>query len=407
MEYPRTEYLNKLINAKDKDIIKVITGVRRAGKSYLLKTIYARYLAEQGVDEDHIIAISLDLKRFEELRDADNLYNYLKNEIRDDARYYVFLDEIQLVEGFEAVVNSIKEEFNTDVYITGSNSHFLSSDINTIFRGRGIEIRVNPLSFAEFYASKEWEDRDAALREYALFGGMPHMLSYDNPDDKAGYLKMLCDTVVTADIVERYNIKNVELFRQVVEFMYSTIGSPINASHIAGVLQEQGHKSVDNETISRYLGYLCDAFLFSKVQRFDVRGKQLLKTQPKYYTVDLGLRNAYLNYRQAEITTILENIVYNDLIRRGYTVNVGKNNNHEIDFYAKDLQGETYYIQVSYSLENADTREREIKAFDDLSDGFKRIIITHDDTPFKFTPEGYRLVNIFDFMLNDNILAEA
>lgn len=404
MEYPRTAYINRLKAVKDKDIVKVITGVRRCGKSYLLKTLYSRYLREQGVDESHIIIVSLDLKKYEHLRNSDALYDYIKERMADKKRYYVFLDEVQLVDGFESLVNSIKEEFNTDIYITGSNSHFLSSDINTIFRGRGLEIRVSPLSFAEVYVAKKWGSYDEAFREYALFGGMPHVLSYSNPEDKSTYLKMLCDTVVTADIVDRYNVKNAELFKQVVAFMYSTVGSPVSANHIAGVLREQGHKTVDNETISNYLSYLCDAFLFSRVQRFDVRGKQLLKTGAKYYTVDFGLRNAYLNFRQAELTTILENIVYSELANRGYNINIGKNNDREIDFYASKLGGETYYIQVSYSIEDANTRAREIGAFADLSEGFKRIIITHDTPLYKLTPEGYHLVNVFDFLLDPGSL---
>lgn len=402
MEFPRTEYLKRLISVKDKDIVKIITGVRRSGKSYLLKKIFARYLENHGVQEDHIITISLDLKKFEKLQNADALYQYIEKKITDKKRYYIFLDEIQLVKGFESVVNSIKEEFNTDIYITGSNSHFLSSDINTTFRGRGIEIRIAPLSFAEFYAAKNWKNYDDALREYCLFGGMPHVLSYSNPDDKANYLKMLCNTVVTEDIVERHKIKRPDAFRKVVEFMYSTMGSPVSANNIANSLRD-----IDNETVGGYLNYLCDAFLFSKVQRFDVRGKQLLKTEPKYYTVDLGLRNAFLDYRQAELTTMIENIVFSTLVRRGYAVNIGKNQQHEIDFYAKDLVGETYYIQVSYSLSSADTMSREVGAFDDLSDGFKKVIITHDLTPLKFTPEGYRLLNLFDFLLDDKSLEKA
>lgn len=402
----RDQLLGKLIRYRKKDIVKVITGIRRCGKSVLLNEIYYDYLISDGVPADHIIRVSLDLKKWEKQKDGNELYRYISSEIRDDDLYYIFLDEIQLVTDFENVVNSIKAEFNADVYITGSNSKLLSHDINTIFRGRGIEIKVFPLSFSEFYAWKKTDKADA-FDEYITFGGMPYVVQEPEEAEKRAYLDMLVNTVVTKDIIERYHIRDESLFRALVEFLCSSIGSYVSPNKISNVMKTSGFKTADNETVSRYLGYICDSFLFYRVNRYDIKGKEYLKTQSKYYIADIGLRNAFIQYRQIELTHILENLVYIELLRRGYIVDIGKNREKEIDFVARDLKGNKYYIQVSYSTLNSETMERELSSFHLLDDGYKKILITMDRNPLVNLERGYKSLNALDFLLNERALEEC
>ena len=399
----RDQLLEKLIRYREKDIVKIITGIRRCGKSVLLNEIYYDYLIAEGVPADHIIRISLDLKKWEALRNGDLLYRFIADSIRDDALYYVFLDEIQLAEGFEEVVNSIKAEFNTDVYITGSNSKLLSHDINTIFRGRGIEIKVFPLSFAEFLAFRQIDKMDA-FDEYLRFGGLPYAVREPGEQEKRAYLDMMVRTVVTRDMIERYGIRNEALFTAVVELLCSSIGAYVSTSKIANTLKSNGFPSADNETISRYLSHICDAFFFYRADRYDIKGREYLKTQNKYYCADMGLRNAAIHYRQIEITHMIENLVYLELLRRGYIVDIGKNRDKEIDFVAKELNGRQYYIQVSYSLQNEETREREISAFHKLDDGYRKVLITMDRNPLSMLENGYQMMHLFDFLLNEQAL---
>lgn len=406
MMIQRKKYLEKLIRYKDKDIVKIITGIRRCGKSVLLNEIFYKFLLESGIEKNHIIKLSFDMKKWERLRDGNALYEYINEQIVDDERYYIFLDEIQMVDGFEEVVNGIKAEFNSDVYITGSNSKLLSSDINTIFRGRGIEIKVFPLSFEEFYSYRNIDKNDA-FNEYVMFGGLPYVVTQENRADKTEYLNMICSTVVTKDIIDRYNIRNEELFLAVMDVLCSSIGSYVSANRIANTLKSNGYKTIDNETVSDYLTYMCDAFLFYKVKRYDIKGKEYLKTQNKYYVCDLGIRNSKINYRQIEMTHIIENIVYLDLLRKGYIVDIGKNRNKEIDFLVKDLIDNQYYIQVSYTIDDIQTREREISAFYHLDDGYKKIVITMDNNPLTNLGNGYRKLNLFDFLLDDEILLKV
>lgn len=406
MMIQRKKYLEKLIRYKDKDIVKIITGIRRCGKSVLLNEIFYKFLLESGIEKNHIIKLSFDMKKWERLRDGNALYEYINEQIVDDERYYIFLDEIQMVDGFEEAVNGIKAEFNSDVYITGSNSKLLSSDINTIFRGRGIEIKVFPLSFEEFYSYRNIDKNDA-FNEYVMFGGLPYVVTQENRADKTEYLNMICSTVVTKDIIDRYNIRNEELFLAVMDVLCSSIGSYVSANRIANTLKGNGYKTIDNETVSDYLTYMCDAFLFYKVKRYDIKGKEYLKTQNKYYVCDLGIRNSKINYRQIEMTHIIENIVYLDLLRKGYIVDIGKNRNKEIDFLVKDLIDNQYYIQVSYTIDDVQTREREISAFYHLDDGYKKIVITMDNNPLTNLGNGYRKLNLFDFLLDDEILLKV
>ena len=307
--------------------------------------------------------------------------------------YYVFLDEIQLVDGFEEVVNSIKAEFNTDVYITGSNSKLLSHDINTIFRGRGIEIKVFPLSFAEFLAYRQTDKLDA-FDEYVQFGGLPYAVRETEVQEKRSYLDMMINTVVTRDMIERYDIRNEALFIALIELLCSSIGAYVSTNRIANTLKSNGFKSVDNETISRYLSHICDAFLFYRADRYDIKGKEYLKTQNKYYA-------------EIEITHIIENLVYLELLRRGYIVDIGKNREREIDFVARELGGRQYYIQVSYTIQDEATKEREISAFRRLDDGYKKILITMDRNPLSNLENGYQMMHLFDFLLNERALEEA
>ena len=403
MYIKRDLLLEKLIRYRKKDIVKVITGIRRCGKSVLLNEIYYDYLRADGVPSDHIIKVSLELKKWKTLRDADVLYRYVAEAIRDEELYYVFLDEIQLVDGFEEVVNSIKAEFNTDVYITGSNSKLLSHDINTIFRGRGIEIRVFPLSFAEFFSFRQVDKMDA-FDEYVRFGGLPYAVCETDEQEKRSYLDMIVNTVVTKDMIERYDIRNEALFIALIELLCSSIGAYVSANKIANTLKSNGFKSLDNETVSRYLSHICDAFLFYRVDRYDIKGKEYLKTQNKYYAADMGLRNAAIHYRQIEVTHIIENLVYLELLRRGYIVDIGKNREKEIDFVAKELSGKRYYIQVSYSIQEETVKEREVSAFRLLDDGYKKILITMDRNPLSNLENGYQMIHLFDFLLNDQAL---
>lgn len=400
----RQKYLDKLISQKDKDIVKVITGIRRCGKSVLLFNIYYDYLLSIGVKKENIIKINLETKRNEGLREADALYNAVVEQIITDEKYYVLIDEIQFVDGFEDIVNGLRVDYNCDVYITGSNSKLLSKDINTKMRGRSIEIKVYPLSFAEFYAYYGGDKRQC-FNNYLMYGGLPYLVTEDDNKNKVEYLKMICDTVVGKDIIDRHGIRQGNLFEAVIEFLCSNIGSYVSANKIADTLKSNGYSKVTHDTIGNYLDFVCDAYLFYKAQRYDIKGRQYLKTLNKYYIADLGIRNSKLNYRQIEITHSLENIIYFDLIRRGYIVDIGKNNVKEIDFVARDDKN-LYYIQVAYTLSDPDKNEQEVSSFYGLDDGYKKIVITMDDDPFVNLKNGYKKVNVFDFLLNDNILEE-
>lgn len=404
MYIKRQKYLNKLISQKDKDIVKVITGIRRCGKSVLLFNLYYDYLIELGVAKDHIIKINLETKSNEKLRNSDTLYETIVKMITDDERYYIFIDEIQLVDGFEDIVNGLRVDYNCDIYITGSNSKLLSKDINTKMRGRSININVYPLSFAEYY-NYYGGDKRRCFNNYLMYGGFPYLLAEDDNRNKVEYLNMLCETVVSKDIIERHKIRQENLFEAVVDFLCSNIGSYVSANKIAATLKSTGYSNVTPDTIGNYLEFMCDAYLFYKAQRFDIKGKQYLKTLNKYYVADLGIRNSKLNYRQIEITHSLENIVYLDLIRRGYVVYIGKNNTKEIDFVARDAKN-LFYIQVAYTILDPSKNEQEVSAFYGLDDGYKKIIITMDDDPFVILEKGYKKINIFDFLLNDNALEE-
>ena len=401
---PRPAYISKLAAQKDKDLIKVITGIRRCGKSVLLMQLYTDWLIENGVARDHIIQVDLELKENACLREADALYRHVVDRLVDESTYYVMVDEIQCVDGFVDVLNSLNRR-QCDVYVTGSNSKLLSSDVETAMRGRSIGIRVWPLSFAEYHAYAQGSVR-ADYNDYLLFGGLPYVTAYETREGKTDYLKMLESTVVIRDVVERHDIRNEAAFYAVYDFLCSNVGSLVSANSIAKALRASGFRTMTADTVGTYLGYLTDAFLFSRAVRYDVKGKAYLQTLNKYYIVDVGLRNAHMNYRQVEPTHLLENIVYVELLRRGMTVDIGKNREKEIDFVATG-ERDTYYIQVAYSIADPDKRAAELASFAGLDDGYKKIVITMDDDPFTLLENGYRKLHVHDFLLNPNSLQEA
>lgn len=403
MMIKRDYYLNKLIDYKDKDIVKIITGIRRCGKSYLLFNIYYDYLISIGIKDEYIIKINLESIKYEKYRNATTLFEYLENKIIKGRRYYIFIDEIQLIDNFEDLVNGIKIDFDCDLYITGSNSKLLSSEINTKLRGRGIEIKVYPLSFKEFYDGVS--DKTKSFNNYIKYGGLPYLTSLDKEYEKKEYLKMLNDTLITKDIIDKYKIRNTNVFNALFDLLCSSIGSYVSPNKIANTLISNGFKTVDNDAISNYLNYLCDAFIFYKAIRYDIKGKEYLKTLNKYYICDLGLRNERLGYRQLEMTHIIENIVYLELLRRNYQVDIGKNKDSEIDFVIRTYD-DLYYIQVSLTIENEATRFRELKSFKGLDDGYKKIIITMDNNPLIHLDNGYKMLNLFDFLLDEDSLTK-
>ena len=399
----RPIYLEKLNRYKDKDLIKVITGIRRSGKSVLLFDIFTKSLKEKGIPEDHIIKVNLENSSTNNLRDPNELYSYIKKNRKDDTRHYVIIDEIQYIDHFEDLLNTLKNS-NCDVYVTGSNSKMLSSDISTVLRGRSIEIKLYPLSFAEYY-NHIGGDKLLVWQNYLRYGGFPYVVTENDIQGKVEYLKMLESTIATKDIIDRYHLRNPSLFNAVYDFLCSNIGSLISAKKISDTLRSNGYKTATPDTIGNYLSYLCESFLFYKTYRYDIKGKEYLKLLNKYYISDLGLRNAHLNYRQIEVTHSLENIIFLELLRRGYNVDIGKNNGKEIDFVAVNNK-DTYYIQVAYSLIDPDKMAQEIGSFKNIDDGYKKIVITMDNDPFSILENGYKKIYTLDFLLNDKSLEE-
>ena len=409
------DYLEKLISYKDKDIVKIITGIRRCGKSYLLFDIYYNYLVESGVNKDHIIAINLESRKNIKLRDPDKLYEYVNNQIIDEDKYYIFIDEIQMVNEVEDVVNGIKTDFNSDLYITGSNSKFLSSDIMTEFRGRGDEVRVFPLSFAEFYSSNQFVDKYEAWNEYSRYGGLPMLLTKKTDDEKIKYLKDLLTKTYIQDVIERNHLKGDVVIGTLVDILASSIGSLTNPTKLANTFTSNNIKTTD-KTISTYIEYLTDAFMISKVQRYDIKGKKYINSPFKFYFTDIGIRNCRLNYRQQEQTHIMENIIYNELLIRGYNIDVGiiehmtRNKNGkqqlvqlEVDFIC-NKGSNRYYIQSAFSIPDETKMIQETSSLDKIDDSFKKIIVTQDlGKPWR-NDKGYLIINILDFLLNPNSL---
>lgn len=415
MEIKRDRYLNTLISKKHNGLIKVITGMRRCGKSYLLFTLFKDHLLSDGVDETHIIQIAFDAFENKKFRDPDVLYPYLKEQIKDDAMYYVLLDEVQLLSEFESILNSLIRMKNVDVYVTGSNARFLSKDVITEFRGRGDEVRMYPLSFAEFMSVFQGTKQDG-WNEYMLYGGIPLVLAFTTADQKIAFLKSLFEETYISDIVGRHNIRNKAELEELLNILSSAIGSLTNPEKLSATFQTVKKKKISNVTIKRYIDYLCDAFLIDSALRYDVKGKKYIDTPVKYYFTDMGLRNARLNFRQIEETHSMENIIFNELKMRGFNVDVGvithydtndKGNSVrkqlEIDFVCN--QGsKRYYIQSAYAIPDQAKMEQAQRSFMLTGDFFKRIIITKDTPAPYYNESGVLIMSVYDFLLNENSL---
>lgn len=409
-EIKRDSYLKKLIDRKEDGLVKIITGIRRSGKSYLLDPIYKNYLLKTGVKEDHIIKIDLDERRNEKYLNPDILDEYIRDSIKDQEMYYILLDEIQKVEDFESVLNGFLHIPNIDIYVTGSNSKFLSSDIKTEFRGRSDEIRVLPLSFSEFSAAFEGTT-DEAWEEYKTYGGLPRILYQKTHEQKSQYLKDLFERTYLADIIERHNVQRKDVLDVLVNMLASSVGSLTNPKKIVDSFASNAIKDVSINTITTYLGYLTDAFLIEKAERYDVKGKQYISTPSKYYFSDIGLRNARLNFRQQEETHIMENIIYNELIYRGYDVDVGvveirdgeNRKQTEIDFVC-NFADKRYYIQSALSLPTREKTLQEERPLMNTNDNFRKSIVVKDDIKTWTTEEGITVVGLKEFLLNPNSL---
>ena len=410
-EIQRKVYLDRLISRRENGVIKIITGIRRCGKSYLLDPIFKNYLIQSGVKEDHIIKLELDKEENKKYHDSHVLNEYIKSLIKDKEMYYILLDEIQLVEGFEAVLNGFLYERNLDVYVTGSNSKFLSSDIITEFRGRGDEVKIFPLSFSEYIENFEG-DKYEAWNEYVLYGGLPLILSKKTDEEKAKYLKDLFEQTYIKDIVERNNIQRVDILDSIINMLASSIGSLTNPKKIYDTFVSNGEKEISFNTVNSYIKYIEDAFIINKSDRYDVKGKKYILTPQKYYFSDIGLRNARLNFRQQEENHIMENIIYNELIIRGYNVDVGvvevRDDNKsrkqlEIDFVC-NLGNKRYYIQSALNLDTREKTLQEERPLMGVNDNFKKIIIVKDNIKHWFTEEGILVVGIQEFLLDKNSL---
>lgn len=414
MEIKRDYYLKKLIEAKNDGLIKIVTGLRRCGKSYLLNTIFYNYLIENGVKEDHIIKVALDDTDNEELLNPKNLSKYVKEKIMDKDIYYVILDEIQLVENFEGVLNGLLRITNIDIYVTGSNSKFLSSDIITEFRGRGEDIKIYPLSYYEFMSVYEGDKFDGWL-EYITYGGLPLVVSMNTDERKADYLKAQQKNVYINDVIERNDIKNDAELVSLVEIISSSIGSLSNPKKLSDTFKSTAGLNIDPKTISLYLKYLEEAFLIEKTERYDVKGKKYMSTPYKFYFSDLGIRNSFINFRQPEETHIMENVIYLELKRRGYNVDVGvielkerteKEYTYkqlEVDFIANKGNNKIY-IQSAFSMPTEEKLNQEERPLLKINDAFKKIIIVKDYIKRTRNENGIITMSIFDFLLDPDSL---
>ena len=409
----RESYLRQLIARRDNGEIKIITGPRRSGKSWLLNRIYKDYLIGEGVPEENIIIVSLDTddeEEFGDLTDRHTLKSYIYNRmLTADCHYYIILDEVQEVDGFEKLVNGLNAKDNTDIYITGSNSHFLSSDIKTIFRGRGDEIRVYPFSFKEFCTDRK-EPVSELWKEYYTYGGMPGLLKQHTPEQKVAYLQRLWNKTYLDDVVERHHVKNREALSAMADALCSSIGSLTNPNRISNILKSVQNMKIDSETISNYITYLEEAFLFEGAKRYNIKGNKYYDSIKKYYAVDVGLRNAKLNFRQQEVTHIMENVIYNELRMKGFTVNVGLVEvremrdgkltyiQYEVDFIASNGT-DKYYIQSAFAIDDEEKRQQELNSLLKIDDSFRKIVIVGNDIAEYTDNKGIRFMGLFQFLL--------
>ncbi|WP_296091469.1 ATP-binding protein [uncultured Treponema sp.] len=410
-EINREFYLNKLMSSRHNGMIKVITGLRRSGKSYLLFNLFVDALKKDGIDENHIIQINLEDRHNKFLRNPDELLSYIDSKITDEKMHYILLDEVQLVNEFEDVLNSYLRVSNADVFVTGSNARFLSKDVITEFRGRGYEIHIHPLSFKEFYSANQHKTPTEALRDYMTYGGLPKIAAENDNEIRREYLKNLFTNTYLIDIKERYSIHKDDDLDELISVLSSSVGSLINPRKLADTFRSVKKSGISQDTIKNYLDYMQDAFLIEKSVRYDIKGKKYIDTPAKYYFEDLGLRNARLNFRQTEETHLMENLIYNELRIRGFSVDVGqvtlntKNNegrserkNLEVDFVCNKGY-ERVYIQSAFSLADDSKKEQEFRSLMNIKDGFEKVVISGGIQPTYRTENGILVLNLFDFLL--------
>jgi len=416
MIFKRKKYLDKLVAGQGNGMVKIVTGGRRCGKSFLLFNLFRQYLIEHGVDEDHIIGLSLDERKSKPLRNPDALLDYVDERVKKDGRtYYVILDEVQLVDDFVEVLLTLMHNSQLEVYVSGSNSKFLSKDVVTEFRGRGDEIRVWPLSFAEYY-EEMGGDRTLSWREYYTFGGLPQVTLIGEREKKIEFLQNMYELTYLKDIIERNHLRNAEGMRQLVQILSSGIGASTNPKRISDTFQSVEGVTITHNTVKDYISYLQDAFLIEESLRYDVKGRKYIGSESKYYFMDLGLRGAILNFRQQEENHIMENVIYNELRMRGFLVDVGmieawkkdKNNqkvrrNLEIDFVA-NKGNQRYYIQSAFSIPDDEKKEQEEASLRAIKDAFKRIVILRDDIMPYHDEKGFLIIGLLDFLLDPNSL---
>lgn len=415
MEIKRDYYLNKLITKKHNGLIKVITGIRRCGKSYLLFTLFKNHLTESGVADDHIIEIPFDSFENKKYRDPEILYPYVKEQIADDGMYYILLDEVQLLGEFESVLNGFMRMKNVDVYVTGSNARFLSKDIITEFRGRGDELHIQPLSFAEFMSAYDGNKYDG-WNEYVLYGGLPPVVLLRTAEQKIELLKSLFQETYINDIISRHSIKHRDEFEELINILASAIGSLTNPKKLTDTFKSKKNKVISSNTIKSYLDYLCDAYVVSRATRYDIKGKKYIDTPQKYYFSDVGIRNACINFRQLEENHTMENVIYNELIARNFNVDVGiitatgKDNDGksvrkqlEVDFVC-NKGSKRYYVQSAFSIPDREKMEQESNSLLRIDDSFKKIIVVKDLPAPTYTEDGILVISVYDFLLNSNSL---
>ena len=411
MKIGRDVYLNKLISKRHNGLIKVVTGMRRCGKSYLLFNLFKEYLVNEGVAENHIIEIAFDSFENKRYRDPEVLFPYIMEKMSDERMYYVLLDEVQMLDDFESVLNSLGRKQNVDVYVTGSNAKFLSKDIITEFRGRGDEVHMYPLTFGEFMSVYDG-DKQEGWRDYVLFGGIPLVLGFETADQKSDFLKSLFEETYISDITGRNNIRNKAELEELLNILSLAIGSLTNPSKLSATFKSVKNKSISKDTIIKYIDYLRDSFLIDSAIRYDIKGKKYINTPSKYYFTDLGLRNARLNFRQVEEIHVMENIIFNELKVRGYNVDVGVVVMNEVDKNGKKIRkqlevdfvcnkgSKRFYIQSAYALPDKEKMEQEQRSLVNTGDGFKKIIITKDAVAQLYNEEGILVMTVYDFLLN-------
>lgn len=411
MEIKRDLYLEKLIARKHNTLVKVITGIRRCGKSYLLNRLFKQHLLDEGVPADHILEIAFDVRENRALRDPDVFCEYVKTLVKDDWMHYLLLDEIQLLGDFEAVLNGLMRQGNVDLYVTGSNARFLAKDVITEFRGRGDQVHVYPLSFAEFFSATSGTEREA-WREYWQFGGLPLILSRPTEETKAAYLKSILEETYLSDIVGRNQIRHPEELGELLDVLASSVGSYTNPTRLFHVFESRKRSTISKNTLVKYVDCLCDSFLLESAKRYDVKGNRYINTPLKYYFTDIGLRNARLNFRQQEETHLLENILFNELKRQGYDVDVGM-----VEVRDRDVNGssrriplevdfvcnrghERIYVQSALQIPDREKMLQEQRSLLAIGDAFKKVILVKDSLGTYHTPEGVHVINVMDFLLH-------